>query len=348
MNRGRNSLLTFEAPSPSEVGKTVEEFLEYLGGPAWLYFPGEDGSRTRALSTLLHGNEPSGVRAVFEWIQSRKRPAVNLVCFIGAVEAALARPYFATRFLPGRKDLNRCFREPFEGPEGDIAAEALSRLRRAKPEALLDLHNTSGTSPCYAVSTRRSPAHESLARLFSRHFILTDLRLGTLMEATEETFPTLTIECGGARDSQSTTVATEGFFRYATADRVVGSDDYEPGMAVLKHPIRVELGDGARVAYRAAPDPDVDITFQPGVDRYNFGEVQAGQVLGWLGARGLSALIAHDAQGRNRIHDIFAARDGTLEVVQRTRFFMITTDPAIARSDCLFYAIPAETPMDQG
>ncbi len=341
MTTDRPPLFTWEAPAASEIGETVEDFLRRLGGSAWLIFPGRDRTRTRAVSTLLHGNEPSGVRAVFEWIRSGRQPAVNLVCFIGAVNAALAPPGFFYRVLPGHRDLNRCFREPFEGPEGSVAAEVLRRLRAARPEVLLDIHNTSGLSPSYAVSTRYSPAHKAITTLFSRHLILTDLRLGTLLEATEDEFPTVTVECGGVHDPQSTTLAVQGLFRYAAADSVLDLGDTDSGVTLLKHPIRVELGDGARVAYAAEPVPGADLTFRPDVDLHNFGVVPSGQVLGWVGPRGLSSLHARDAQGNNRIGDVFTERDGTLVVTQPTRFFMITTNPMIARSDCLFYAIPS-------
>ena len=87
-------------PKTRDVGTTVEEFLTRLGGPTWIVLSGRDPLRTRAVTTLLHGNEPSGVRAIFQWLRSGTRPRVNLACFIGAVEAALAQPGFAYRHLP--------------------------------------------------------------------------------------------------------------------------------------------------------------------------------------------------------------------------------------------------------
>lgn len=341
MTAADRPLVTWDAPKATEVGDTVDAFLLRLGGPAWITIPGRDASRTRAISTLLHGNEPSGIRAVHQWLRAGERPAVNLVCLIAAVDAALAPPGFGHRCLPGRPDLNRCFREPFEGFEGALAAEALRRLRAVKPESLIDVHNTSGSGPAYAVSSRHSPAHEALTALFSRYLIETDLRLGTLMEATEDDFPTVTVECGGGRDPLSDQVAAEGLRRYATAETIFPPTEPSPGITVLKHPMRVELREGARVAYAPAPAGGADITFPPDVDRFNFGVVGRGQTLGWLGARGLAALTARDASGEDHVDRLFTADDGRLIVARPARFFMITTDPGIARSDCLFYVIPA-------
>ena len=110
-----------KAPRSEEVPPGVEEFLRWLGGPAAIRVPGRDRSRARAVTTLLHGNEPSGVRAVHAWLRSGALPAVDALLFVGAVPAALEPPGFALRSLPGAADLNRCFLAPFEGPDAELA-----------------------------------------------------------------------------------------------------------------------------------------------------------------------------------------------------------------------------------
>ena len=338
-------LSTWEAPKPDDVGKTVEEFLDRLGGPTWLTLPGSDRSRCRAISTLLHGNEPSGIRALFRWIRSGKQPRFDLVCFVGAVEAAQAQPGFAHRSLPGHQDLNRCFRETFSGPQGRVAAELLARLREAKPEALIDIHNTSGRSPSYGVTTLSGRSQTVLTSLFAQHLILTDIRLGTLMEATEFDFPTVTVECGGAGNPESDEVAWNGLTVFAQVRSLEDLETDVSHMTVWKHPIRVELADGADVASGEEVVPDADVTLHPDGDQYNFGVVKPGDVLGWLGPRGLAALRARDATGKDQTSAIFYEKAGRLFVSRPVHVLMMTTNMEIAKSDCLFYCIPAD---DQG
>ena len=110
------------------------ELLALLGGPAFLYQTGEDSTRTRIVSTLLHGNEPSGLHAVQSWLRSGQRPAVNTLFFIGVVETALGPPHFHYRFLPGRRDFNRCWLPPYEGPEAETAQQALRVMRESGAE----------------------------------------------------------------------------------------------------------------------------------------------------------------------------------------------------------------------
>ena len=87
-------------PDVATAGDNVEAFLRQLGGPACLFFTGQDRARTRALVTLLHSNEPSGAIALRRWLKSGRRPAVNVVCVVASVAAALAPPLFSHRMLP--------------------------------------------------------------------------------------------------------------------------------------------------------------------------------------------------------------------------------------------------------
>ncbi len=332
-----HSIPRWEAPTPQDVGPTVKDFLVKLGEPTFLWLPGLDATRTRAVSTLLHGNEPSGVRALHRWIKEGLQPQVNLLCFIGSIEAALTDPLFSHRFAPEGKDLNRCFRSPFEGQEGTIAQAMLRELHHAQPEALIDLHNTSGRSPAYGVSTLNREIQETLTGIFCDHLVVTDLRLGTLMEATEYDWPTVTIEAGWANDPQADELAYCGFTRYALAKDF---SDLSSPVTVVHHPIRVELQKDATVAYNSAPVPDVDLTLLPDVDRLNFGLWSQQETLGWVGKRGLDVLWAKNAMGQNLTTAIFSLQNGELRLAYPSRLMMVTTNPEIAKRDCLFYILP--------
>ncbi len=327
----------WDTPTQEDVGSTVEEFLQKLGGPTFLWFPGIDSTRTRAVSTLLHGNESSGVRALHRWIREGHQPHVNVLCFIGSIGAALTDPHFSHRCALSGKDLNRCFRAPFEGWEGAVAQALLEELDRIQPETLIDIHNTSGRSPAYGVTTRNGAMQETLAGIFCNHLIVTDLRLGTLMEATETAWPTVTIEVGGAQDPQAHKLAYRGFTQYALAKNL---SNLSSAVTVAHHPIRVELQKGASMTYAAAPVAEVDLTLLPDIDRLNFGILSKEEPLGWIGPRGLEALWARNATGENLTSSLFSIDNGELRLAHPSRIMMATTNPDIAQSDCLFYILP--------
>jgi len=211
-------LRVLEIQDRRDVPPSPEALLNRAGGPCLLRVRGRDRKRVRALSTLLHGNEPSGLRALHALLREGFVPAVDLIVFLGAVEAALTPPLFSFRALPDRPDLNRCFVPPFEQGERALAGEVLEHLHGAAPEALVDVHNTTGHTPPYGVGTIVADAQLHLVSFFARAYVHSDLRLGTLVEATEHAFPSIVIECGMAGDAASDALARAGLERFLGAE----------------------------------------------------------------------------------------------------------------------------------
>lgn len=319
------------------LGQDADEFLRGLGEPAWICLGGVDPSRTRAVTTLLHGNEPSGTRALLRFLQSGRVPATNVMALVASVEAALAPPGFGHRMLPGRKDLNRCFAD--DGPDVDarFARAILADLRAARPEALIDLHNTSGFGPHYGVGTRAGTRQLRLTSMFSGHYILTDIRLGTLMEAAEDDWPTVTIECGGAGDPRSDDIAFAGLTRYLCEPSLFAAASPVPAVEVLRHPIRVRLSEGHGVAYGSAPAAGASLTLRRDIDRFNSAILPLTESIGW--AAGIGVLTARDGNGVELREELLELRAGRLHARRPLRLFMATTDARIAAEDCLFYAV---------
>lgn len=328
-------------PSPRTLGRSPLEWLDRLHKPTVVYVAGRDRSRTRALATLLHGNEPSGLFAIHRWLLEQHTPAVNMLFLLGGVYPAKLSPTFSRRQLPNGLDLNRCFKEPFEGEEGAIAQAILAELGKAQPECLLDVHNTSGTGPAFAVTITNDAAHQALTSLFTDRLIMTDLRLGALMEYSEQEVPTVTIECGGSQDEQAHQLAYEGLVRYASRPDVLSLEKAEWDVNVLRNPIRVELAPDATIEYRLVPSGQADLTFPPDIEHRNFGIVSPDQPLGWVGKKGLSILTAIGHNRTESMAQILRVKDGQIYPAQAIKAFMITTNPVIAKSDCLFYAVKA-------
>ncbi|PMR70264.1 succinylglutamate desuccinylase/aspartoacylase domain-containing protein [Halomonas heilongjiangensis] len=322
----------------------VESWLQALGGPVWLVLEGEDDRRCRVVTTLLHGNEPSGALALHRWLAERPRPRTRLAVLLANVRGALSPPTFTHRHTLDDRDLNRCFRPPFAGPDGELAWTIIQDLETWAPECVIDLHNTSGNGPAFAVTTRRHPVIEALAGRFCEQLIVTDLRLGSLMELPLRIpglaeCPVFTLECGGALQPGAREVA-DGLYRLLAECSDLTVLPSAPGLEVLVHPLRVELRPGASVAYDRSPRPDVDLTLWVRIDEHNRGVTSPAAPLGWLGHHGLACLQARDGDGREHVGELFCVREGRLHARRPLRLFMATTNSEIARSDCLFYAVP--------
>lgn len=319
--------------------KDAGDWLETLPGACQIHISGRDPTRCRALVTLLHGNEPSGLLAIHDWLRRQPEPpATNLALIIANQKAALTEPRFSYRHLPDERDLNRCFRPPWQDRPGRLAQSILSTLIDLAPEAVLDVHNTSGHSPAFAVSILDDARHRALAGLFTEHLVVTDLRLGALMDSAEQLFPTLTLECGGAGQQQAHQVARHALQRLAEDQELFAQQPAGTGPRVYHNPVRVELTGGARLAYGR---DEGDVLLRRDIETLNLTLVQPGQALGFLRA-GLNQLVARDHRGRPVLRDLLRDDNGTLTPTRPLYLFMATPHERIARSDCLFYLAPVD------
>jgi hypothetical protein len=322
-------------PRRENIPERVNEFLQSLPGPVAIHLTGRDSSRTRVLVTLSHGNEPSGLEAVHHWLLSGRQPTVDVVVILGAVEAALAEPMFFHRQLPGTRDLNRCFNPPYKDRQGQLARAMLRHIRELKPEAVIDMHNTSGSSSAFSVSVGDSPEGQALSSLFVARMIVTELRLGSLMEQ-DVGCPVITVEAGGSQDENSAVVAMEGIQRYFCRESIYDNPD---PVVLFRHPLRLELSPHSRIDYADRPLHDRDITVRGDIEQFNFAPVTRQSMLGWLDETGLSHLRIGSDSHPHEVEQYFRVEEGQLFPNQHMRLFMATTRPDIAASDCLFYFV---------
>lgn len=328
-----------DAPSAAAIPEDVDRFLDGLAGPTVFRVAGRERARARVVAGTLHGNEPSGLRAIHRVLREGAIPSVDTLLFVGAVEAARTHPRHAHRMLPTRRDLNRCFRAPFEGPDGRIAEAALDVLRGARPELVLDLHNNTGHNPAYGVSKHIDGEHLQLVSLFANRVVHSRLCLGTFMEAFEGVAPAVTIECGRAGSADGDATAYAGLSRFL---RLPGPEPVfispEP-MSILADPIRVCLAHDLSLAFGEIPVTGAALTLDAAIDRHNFETIAAGTRLGWIAPGAPWPLRALDERGADRSTDLFVADSGELRTRIAVVPIMMTTDVAVARSDCLFYAV---------
>ncbi len=334
-------LRRWESPTGAELPPDIFAFLGELGGPVAISLPGRDRRFTRVVTTLLHGNEPSGVRAVHRWLREGREPAVDTLLVVANVEAALAGPGFAHRALPGRRDLNRCFLGPWDDADGRLARAILDAIRERPPEALIDLHNNTGHNPPYGVGVEPTPEALQLVEPFGSRFVWSHLTLGALMEALRD-FPAATIEVGRSGDPAADAVALAGLRRFLESDHVV-EPGRRPEVQVLTTPMRVRAREGVRLAVVEEEDGDcgADLAILADLDRHNFERIPPGTVLGYARGEGWPLELI-DEDGRDRASFYFRIEDGVLRTRRPIVPIMITTDPAIAASDCLFYVVREE------
>lgn len=331
---------TWTNPCPQDIGASVLEFLHALPGPTHIHITGEDSTRSRAAVTLLHGNEPSGLHAMYGVLKRSIRPIVDIHFFILNVDAARQAPGFIYRMLPQHKDLNRCFRPPYGDTEPELLSQnLLSLLQQFQPECVIDIHNTSGASPSFGVTTFMDKRHDALVSLFTHRMIVTDLQLGSLMEISGETTPTVTIECGGAQAVESHINATEGLSKYITLHDILSKQHGDMSLEFFHNPMRLEIREGVDIVYGDHCLLDKGVTLLPNVENYNFGFVNSSVRLGFISGELIDILSLKDTAGNERVLEYFELRADELYPRKKIKLFMVTSNPEIARKDCLFYLV---------
>jgi hypothetical protein len=330
-------------PAIDEIGATADEFLKLLSGPTHIHLTGQDESRCRVVVTLQHGNEPSGFWAIHKVLQDNTVPIVDIHFFIPSVKAARAGPGFFYRMLPNEKDQNRCFKIPFGDSEQDhIAREIMDKLAILQPESVIDVHNTSGISPSFGITTTMDEGHVALVSLFTHRLVVTHLELGSLMDFAEARMPTVTIECGGGQDGESNLMAAEGLIKYLSYDDVLSVEHTDLTLEFFHNPLRLELRKGKDIAYAEQPVAGYELTLLPAIEHFNFGYITPDTLLGFVAGKLEDVLTAKDTKGNEKLTRYFKLIDGELRPRRKQELFMVTTNPEIALKDCLFYLVESD------
>ena len=334
-------------PTWQDLHADYEQFLLSMTGPTVIDISGKDGNKCRVFTTLLHGNEPSGLIAMHRYLTEKVmqyKPTTSLRFIICSVEAATTRPLFSNRFVHGGIDINRCFGkncsfECHEGQRGYCQRASLieQAIKEVKPEMVIDLHNSSSSGPTFAISSVVTTETLALASLFCQTLILSDLSMGSIMEK-DFNCPFITIECGGCQDEQAHEIAFSGISQVGHCDNI-GYIQQEKPVEVVYRPLRLQLKANIQLSYAQHDEGYSGVTLKENIECFNFGSAHQDEMLGWIDGNGLDNLQLIDKSGTNVLTQYFYARENQLVCRHNLRLFKATTNKSTAINDCLFYVV---------
>jgi hypothetical protein len=311
--------------------------LKVLERPTLIRVPGTGTWRPRAVATLLHGDESTGLQAILRVLRRRRTYPFDLYVVIGNVQAAVAPPGFGHRYLDDQEDFNRIWGIGEPTTAQRRAADAiLAELRAADLESLVDIHNNTGDNPFYAIVTLETPEVLNLATLFTTTLLHWDLGVHTLMEALHDRCPAIAVECGLPGRPESLAFAIDAIRRYLgaeplTSHQVLRDHDLLSGL------VRVTVRPEVRFRFGGELGDEVDLVLDRDLDVHNFVEVPAGQRLGRVHLGSSVPLRATDAEGRD-VTDEYVDVEADVVLLARTATpVMVTRTVEAARKDCLFY-----------
>lgn len=354
-NLGKNMAINFNTfnklfqPTLLELTDSPEQFLLSLSAPTIIDITGESPKRWRVITTLLHGNEPSGFIALHQWLievaLGKLTPKTNLRIIIGSVEAAQQRPLFSQRYLTEGVDINRCFTNAKELTHKNGYFKRAQLIKQAiddvNPEAIIDLHNTSGSGPAFAVSTCCNTEVLALSALFCDTMIISHIHIGALMEL-DFSGQIITVECGGCNDLHAHKTALKGIKNFTSVNDISHNPNTHPVNVIFK-PLRLRLAANTTLDYAKSNTKTADLVLKSSLEKYNYHIVFKNTEIGWLNKISDEMFLLIDEHGHNVFSDFFTLNNNKLTCVTDLKFFMATTNKHIALTDCLFYVVKTIT-----
>ncbi len=265
------------------MGVSREEALRRLTGPTAIVL-NYGQKKTRVVSVLVHGNEPSGFDGMLKWLrdQPTEQPT-NVVFLVQNVLAAQAtdKPFSLRYKDDTQADLNRQwapFGTPRESLNAYVAAvyDFLNSLENI--DGFLDLHNNSGQNPAYAIMSypneeqRHLSDSEDLANLLTDQY-LTMVLTGGFDGGVRHMAPALAVECGYLDSPESDRIALEimrKFLERPTKPMGLRDGDLKPRYAIegsLRLVQRETIG--LHILGASAIEQGV-FHLRPDIERYNF------------------------------------------------------------------------------
>ncbi|MCF8880253.1 succinylglutamate desuccinylase/aspartoacylase family protein [Hyphobacterium sp. SN044] len=281
------------------------------------------------IAVMQHGDETVGLdvlKRLQAWMATHPLPR-SLWVFVGNVEAAEA----GKRRLSPETDFNRLWAggtTPLHAMAGGIKAE----LAAAKPFAAIDFHNNTGANPHYSLVHGLGPEDRHLASLFSPNAILTLTPPAMMSLAMRKLCPSVTAECGQAKDPQGGEAGFDFLMAVLHLDRWHSEEDRE--LRLYEITGRVEVNPEASIGFEAGTDADLELPAS--LEKWNFFERPANSVFARL-PLGHCPLSVIDEAGKD-LTARFLSVEGDRVVLKRdVTPVMLTTSVAAIRDDCLCY-----------
>ena len=306
------------------------EMAKLLGSPTLIHLQGKNKSPL-FISTLLHGNEDSGLIALQSFLrkyQSQELPR-SLSIFIGNVDAAAEN----VRHLPNQPDYNRTWpgSEHEECNETQMMLKVVEIMKQRDPFASIDLHNNTGRNPHYGCVNRLSPQYLQLARLFSHTVVYFTTPKGVQSEAFAKLCPAVTLECGKVGELDGIEHASRFI---ETTIQLEHLPEHIPSDIDLFHTVaRVTISDDIDFSF----DGSGDLTLESSIELYNFKEVSKGTKFARLNTTGPAPLEAWDDNEQDIYDEFFEINDNNIILKKPMMPSMFTKDKEVIRQDCLCY-----------
>lgn len=319
---------------PHELLTTpISKLHDFLKGPSLFRIEGEKDEGI-FISTLLHGNETSGVLALNRFLKpfQNKKPPLTLYIFYGNTLAAS----LGQRHLPNQPDWNRIWAtdEIEDSYEKDMALELLDYVKNLKLRANIDIHNNTGNNPPYGCINKIAPNFLKLASIFDEKIIYFTEPHEVQSMIFANFCPSMTIEAGLPGEEQGIK------FILHFLEKLIKLDDFE-ALSVPKKPdiyhtiAKITIPKNSGIDFTNNLKSFNDFSLRADLENLNFQDIPVGT---FLGKAKIPFHVTHH-KGHEIFDEFFELIDGELKTKKKFTPSMLTKDEYVIKEDCLFYVM---------
>ena len=326
-------LQTITTIPPGLLTTSPDRLYKLLGAPTLIHLHGRR-KEPLFLSTLLHGNEPTGFIALQKLLQKYhdKELPRSLSIFLGNIEAA----HHGVRRLESQPDYNRVWpgTDAPDSPEKKMMQQVLDEMVSRNVFASADIHNNTGLNPHYACINVLEHPHMQLATLFSRTVVYFIRPLGVQSAAFAPHCPSVTLECGKPGEEHGVQHALEFLDACLHLSQLPTHPVADHDIDLFHTMAQVTVPDD--VSFSFSRD-DVQIRFVENLEKMNFQEVPASTIFAFCKNGSNKLLLARDENGQDVTDMYFQCVDNRIELKKKMMPSMLTLDENVIRQDCLCY-----------
>jgi succinylglutamate desuccinylase len=283
------------------------------------------------ISTLLHGNETTGLYAIQKLLRSYQETILprSLSIFVANVKAA----EFGVRRLDQQVDYNRIWpgtHQPYLA-EAHMMQQVTDIMQRKKVWASIDIHNNTGKNPHYACINKLHKNFLGLAGMFSNTLVYFNTPKGVQSAAFAELCPAVTLECGLSGEERGIDHVSN--YLHSILGMTHFSKVENSNLNLFHTVARVKIPEG----YSFGFEDDATINLLPKIEDYNFCELPVGTELAFVEPQSSAFLQAFDDDEREVGREFFEYRGEKILLKKSVMPAMLTMNTQVIRQDCLCY-----------
>lgn len=307
----------------------AENLIDILPAPTLFHLEGCN-PQPLFISTLLHGNETTGLYAVQRLLKKYKNKqlprAISL--FIGNVAAAKKNQ----RRLDAQDDYNRIWpgSHHCDSAEKEMMQAVTCIMENKKPFASIDIHNNTGKNPHYGCVNNLNSHGLMLASAFSDIAVYFTDPKGVQSAAFSEFCPSVVLECGQAGDKSGEDHVLNYLEQILKLDNLV---THNSANLKLYHTI-------ARVIVPAAvsiADNTSDLVLNTDLENKNFQQIQPGTVFATTNTTHKKLITVNSESHEDITNEYMNINDNNITFKEAITLAMFTTSERAIRQDCVCY-----------